>query len=260
MINDSLQIVKPSAPIMLLNSHQSELLTEGLFGETFIIKDLKKDWVYGKLETDRYVGWMHIENFGCMSEITHKIRVLRTVVLSEPNIKSPLIFYLPLGALVSAIPFDENWLQINFLFGKMKQCGFVYKKHTLNIKDKILDWVDIAEQLIGVPYKWGGRNTIGLDCSALVQICLSIAKIKFPRDTKDQIIFEAEEIKKIEDIKRGNLIFWDGHVAIAQDTNYLVHANAYHMQVKSEKISVAIDRLEETVGKFSKIKVIPNDA
>lgn len=245
---------------MKLNSFKSELCSEGLFGETFIINELKKGWGYGKLKTDDYVGWMELEKLGYMSQVTHKIKVARTVVLSEPKIKSQFIFYLPLGAQVSATEYDKNWLKIKFLSDKISQYGFVYKKHTLNIKSKLSDWVNVAESLIGVPYKWGGRDTTGLDCSALVQICLSIANFKFPRDTKDQIKFPTKEVDKIKNIKRGDLIFWEGHVAIAQDSNYLVHANAFHMQVKSEKISIARNRIEKEVGKFSKIKVIDINA
>lgn len=234
----------------------SETISEGLFGESFIIKKINDEWVYGRLKTDDYLGWMKVDDLGLMSEITHKIKVIRTSVLSEPYIKSSYKFYLPLGGLISASNYDENWLHIKYNENNINKEGFVFKKHTLKKNNKYEDWVNLAEQLIGTPYKWGGRDTLGLDCSALVQVCLSITNTKFPRDTKDQLNFKSREVNSIQNINRGDLIYWPGHVAIAQNSENLVHANAYYMKVSSEKIEKARDRIEKECGMFLKIKTI----
>ena len=130
------------------------------------------------------------------------------------------------------------------------------KNNTLEIQSKHKDWVSIAEQLIGVPYKWGGRDSIGIDCSALLQICISMANIRLPRDTKDQLKFKSDEINTLQNIRRGHLIFWPGHVAIVQNSENLLHANAHYMKVNTEKIEQAIARIEKQYGKFIKIKDI----
>jgi len=260
LINTVLQIIKQSAPIMIKPNKNSETKSEALFGESFLILNIKNNWVYGKLKTDNYLGWIKISDLGSMPKLTHKIKVIRTIAFSKPNIKSYPIKYLPLGSLISSRSYNDIWVEIKYSNTKVEQRGYVFKKHIESINYVNIDWVNTAELLIGTPYKWGGRDSMGLDCSALVQLCLSTANIPFPRDTKDQYKYKSKEVKDFNSIKRGNLIFWPGHVAIVQNSNNLIHANAFHMNVISETIAVATKRIEKETGSLSKIKVITDNA
>jgi len=259
MINSILQIAKPSTSMMSKPNGKSNLKSEALFGESFLILEIHSHWAFGKLQTDNYLGWIKLSNLGSMPRATHRIKALRTIMFSKPDIKSHPISYLPLGSLISITSHDQLWAEVIYDNIKRSKKGYVYKKHIQYKSIVNQDWISTAELLIGTPYKWGGRNSISLDCSALVQLSLATANIKFPRDTKDQSMFVSKEIKNIKNIKRGNLIYWPGHVAIAQNSKNIIHANAHHMMVTEEEIEMASKRIESECGPISKIKVIENN-
>ena len=105
--------------------------------------------------------------------------------------------------------------------------------------------MSIAEKLIGTPYVWGGRNSIGLDCSALLQLSYQTYGENIPRNSIDQSLLSKEIIKNKNEIKRGFVIFWKGHVGIMVDEMNCVHANAYHMEVSKEPLVNIIERTDE---------------
>ena len=132
-----------------------------------------------------------------------------------------------------------------------KCCNF--KKYIVDVNQASKDWVKHAEQLIGTPYKWGGRDTIGIDCSALLQLSLFLGGIKAPRNTNEQIKMKFKTINKLNEIKRGAVIFWKGHVGILSKEKTLIHANAFSMKVTKEPLSKAIDRMSSSYGNIKRI-------
>ena len=125
-----------------------------------------------------------------------------------------------------------------------------------SLDHQIKDWVTTAEMFINTPYKWGGRNSIGIDCSALLQISLLSSGIQFPRDTSDQIL--SSHIVEItrKQVTRGSLVYWDGHCAIFTDKINIIHSNAFHMHVKIEPFDLVSNRIEEEYNsspKFFKV-------
>ena len=115
-------------------------------------------------------------------------------------------------------------------------------RHIIKIGKIINDWVRIAEKLIGTPYVWGGRNSIGLDCSALLQLSYQTYGENIPRNSIDQSLLKKEIIKNKSLLKRGHAVFWKGHVAIMADETNCVHANAFHMEVSKEPLDSIILR------------------
>ena len=257
MINKSYQIKTPFSPMFTLPKKNSALETECLFGEKVQVKEKYKNWVFCQLTTDNYKGWLKLSDLSKPFETTHHVITPRTMITESSDIKSTNLGYLPLGSLVSVKEIFNNWAKIDLGFIKEDKNGFIHKSHLLKKDQKVRDWVSISEELNNIPYRWGGRNTLGLDCSALVQLSLNSSRIFLPRNTSDQI--NSNYLKEIpfNQITRGCLIFWDGHVGITINKSKIIHANAYHMRVQVEKLSYAIQRLGNPISiKILKKKIM----
>ena len=139
----------------------------------------------------------------------------------------------------------NNWSQIYLSENHKHDFGYVPIKHLLKISKKIEDWVCVAEQLIGVPYKWGGRDTMGIDCSALLQLSYCNYNDDIPRNTTDQIQINRPLKNHISDLERGSVVFWKGHVATMVDKLNCIHANAFHMKTIVEPLTEVIKRIEK---------------
>ena len=115
--------------------------------------------------------------------------------------------------------------------------------HIVSLDHRVEDWVAIAELSLGTPYKWGGRDTIGIDCSALLQLSYQTYGEDIPRNTSQQVKLEKKHIRDVDHLKRGCVVFWKGHVAIMIDKFNCIHANAFHMQTKIEPLNKIINRI-----------------
>jgi len=225
----------------------SLLETERLFGEAVEILDETLDWVYCKLNTDKYCGWVKKENLGKTENPTHRVIINRTFVYVDKNPKSNQLLYLPLGAQLVVNNIQSKWTEIS-LYNDKSQVGYVPSNHIVSLDHKVEDWVAIAELFLGTPYKWGGRDTIGIDCSALLQLSYQTYGENIPRNTSQQVKLKKKCIKDIEDLKRGCVVFWKGHVGIMIDKFNCIHANAFHMQTKIEPLNQIINRIGEDFG------------
>jgi len=220
----------------------SPLETECLFGETVEILEERLDWVYCKLKTDNYCGWIKKEGLGKLKNPTHRVIVKRSFIYINKNPKSNSLFYLPLGAQLVINNIQSEWAEIS-LYNNKKQVGYVPSKHIVSLDHRVKDWVAIAELSLGTPYKWGGRDTIGIDCSALLQLSYQTYGEDIPRNTSQQVKLKKKDIKDIDDLKRGCVVFWKGHVGIMIDKFNCIHANAFHMQTKIEPLNQIINRI-----------------
>lgn len=238
------QISPPSSKIHNKPDNFSKLETEAIFGEKFEqIKDCN-NWKYGKLLADNYTGWIKKEHLTPLENTTHRVCVPRTFIYSQPDIKSSVITYLSLGSKLKLKLFNKKWYKIFFFEKKLKFVGFIFSKHVIEKKKIIKDWVKIAESLTNVPYKWGGKDTIGIDCSSLLQLSLIFFNKKMPRNSFEQE--HSIHFKEIEmdEIIRGDVLFWNGHVAICISKTHLIHANATDMNTQVEIITDAVKRIE----------------
>jgi hypothetical protein len=237
-----MNIINSSVIMKSEPTETSPLETECLFGETVEILDESLDWVYCKLNTDNYKGWVKKEGLGKTKNPTHRVIANRSFVYADKNPKSNYLFYLPLGAQLVIDNIQSEWAEIS-LYNNKTQVGYVPSKHIVSLDHRVKDWVAIAELSIGTPYKWGGRDTIGIDCSALLQLSYQTYGETLPRNTSQQVKLKKKCITDIDDLKRGCVVFWKGHVGIMIDNFNCIHANAFHMQTKIEPLNQIINRI-----------------
>lgn len=248
IIDNMYQIKTSSSPMFSIPSKKCSLETECLFGETVEIKEKYKNWSLCRLTSDNYEGWLESKDLSKEYKTTHNIIIPRTIISNKPDIKSISLGYLSLGSFVKVNDIYEDWARIDLNLIKKGKYGFIPKSHLIEKKKVLGDYVHISEKLINTPYKWGGRNTIGIDCSALVQLSLQTSKIFVPRNSSEQMNSHYFKPISCHNIKRGCLIFWEGHVAISINKSKIIHANAFHMKVEIENLSSAIKRMGKPVS------------
>lgn len=220
--------------------------TEALYGELVTVyEQTLEGWAWGQLETDAYVGWLSSEDIGPVTTPTHRVRSLRTYRYPEPDLKFPPLGLLSIGSLVT-ITGEVETRGLKYI--RLKDGSYVVAKHLVPIDHRETDWVSVAEELLGTPYLWGGRSSLGIDCSALVQLAAQTAGIEIPRDSDMQEAEAGVEISydEISNLQRGDLLFWKGHVGIVSRPNQLLHANGHTMTVAYEVLDQAIDRIAAT--------------
>lgn len=245
------QICKSSTPIRSGPSSQHGLENELLFGEKIEIHKISDSWAFCKALHDCYMGWVNINDLSDITKVNHRVINLRSNLYEKDNIKSKILFHLPLGSKLNIIKKGKKWCKIKYYNKNLICDGYVPISDIVNINNKCSDWVSIAESLINTPYKWGGRDSHSIDCSALIQLSLETINILFPRDTKDQVNFLNYE--NLKQHKRGTLIFWNGHVGAMVDQKNIIHANAFHMKVKIEPLAQVEKRAQKDGFEITKI-------
>jgi hypothetical protein len=235
------EIAEAQAPLRRTPFPDAPLETEALKGERVTVYETTAEgWSWVQLEADGYVGWLPTNALRAPGPApTHKVAALRTLVFPGPSIKLPPVEALSLGCRLAISRIVEP-------FAVIATGGHVPARHLAPLNAQAFDIVAVAEKFLGVPYLWGGKTSLGLDCSALVQISLTACGIPCPRDSDMQERALGAPLPLTADlatVRRGDLVFWKGHVAIVRDAATLVHANAFHMAVAIEPIKDAIDRI-----------------
>lgn len=217
----------PSAP----------MISELLFGEAFDVLLEQDGFAFGQGRRDGYVGFVDINALGPAGEgPTHRVSALSTLAFASADIKAPAPMVLPQNSLVRVLRHEGRFAQVEGL-------GFVIEAHLALIGVFDRDPAGVALGYLGAPYLWGGRTVAGLDCSGLVQQAMTACGRFAPRDSDQQR--DAYGEIGFEDLRRGDLVFWPGHVAIMIDEARIIHANGYHMQTAIEPLSEALERIEQ---------------
>jgi hypothetical protein len=244
------EVVEPQAPLRRAPAPDAPLDTEALMGERIKVYEVTDGgWAWGQLEDDGYVGWLPASALAAPGpEPTHTVIALRTLVFPGPSIKLPPLAALPLGARLSIVR-SEGPLAVT------AAGGFVPAPHLARFGAAEPDYVAVAERFLGTPYLWGGKTGLGLDCSGLVQVALTAAGISCPRDSDMQErSFGPPMARDLADpLRRGDLVFWPGHVAIVRDEATIIHANAFHMAVAIEPLAGAVRRISSSGAEIQSV-------
>jgi cell wall-associated NlpC family hydrolase len=241
-------VVEPVAGLRREPSHNARLDTEVLFGERVIVYETTDEgWAWGQLESDGYVGWISANALARPGQApTHKVTALRTLAFPTTDIKAPPLAGLPMGARLAIARQDE-------LFAVTASGWYLPAAHLAPLPAAQPDFVAVAEQFLGTPYLWGGKTSLGLDCSALVQVSLQAAGLACPRDSDMQEQALGARLA-FDDLRRGDLVFWKGHVAIVRDGTTLIHANAHQMAVAIEPVTEAVARIRAAGSEPSSVR------
>lgn len=234
------RIAVPVVPLVPRPEPSAGIDTELLFGEAVRIFERKEGYAWVQAVADGYVGYLPESALGPKSEPTHRVSALRSFVYPGPDLRFPTRTALSIGSLVTVT--DEAETR-GTRYLALAGGGFMVATH-LASADMALDedYVSIAARFLETPYLWGGRSGFGLDCSALVQLSLSLAGHAFPRDTDMQAAAAGQALTRAE-LVRGDLVFWKGHVGIMEDSETLLHANGHTMTVAREPLDAAIARI-----------------
>jgi cell wall-associated NlpC family hydrolase len=239
------------APLRQAPASDAEQMTEALRGERVTVYDRNGEgWAWGQLVDDGYVGWIPeaaLTQPGAAP--THKVTALRTLAFPGPSIKLPAVEALAMGTKL-AITREDG------VFAVTREGWHLPRQHVGPLDAMACDFVAIAEQFVGAPYLWGGKSSLGIDCSGLVQIALTAAGTGCPRDSDMQQEGLGRELTASEakHLQRGDLIFWKGHVAVVRDATTIVHANAHHMATTVENTQAAIARIKAAGSEVLAIK------
>ncbi len=219
--------------------------TELLCGESFIVYEQKNGWAWGQIASDGYVGYVHALSLMPYAEPTHRVAAPSTPVLTAPDVKAACTQLLPMNALIRLEKEYDGFFQTN--------AGYVSHRHIVPAGEHAVDFVSIAENFLHVPYVWGGKTVAGMDCSGLIQTSLQAAGIAAPRDTDMMEQALGVSVDRME-ARRGDLVFWKGHMGVMLGEKRLLHANAFHMEVFAEPLDQAIARIEKSAGPVTSIK------
>ncbi len=245
------EVIDAQAPVRAEPAPDAPLMTEALMGERVTVYEFNDEgWAWGQLADDGYVGWLPVSALiAPRAAPTHKVTALRTLAFPGPSIKLPPVAMPPLGSRVAVTREQERFA--------VSPIGFVPASHLAPFGRHETDFVAVAERFLGTPYLWGGKTNYGLDCSGLSQLALNACGIPCPRDSDMQeralgapVVADA----KFSNLRRGDFIFWKGHMAIVRDAATIVHTNAFHMAVAIEPTAEAIARISASGSDVTSVK------
>lgn len=246
----AMQLIVPIATLHRAPKPDAPQETQVLLGETVSVFDVNDDWAWVQLERDGYVGYVQAEFLNAeMHRPSHRISVTSTLLYRSASIKTQPVQFLFMNSEISVVGLQDG-------FFELATGGFIFAAHAVPISQFQTDFVGVAELLLHTPYLWGGKSAQGIDCSGLVQTSLNACGQNCLRDADMQELSLGQNlmINDLESLKRGDLIFWKGHVGIMRDAETLLHASGHQMMVVSEPLRTADDRTKAKGKAITSIK------
>ena len=229
-------------------SKTSEITSQIIYGEKFKILSKNKSWIKIKTFFDNYVGFIRNSNYIDRFNPNYKVNSLKARIFKKPGIKTNS--WLPLSSKLSVLEQNKKYIRI-------EKNKWIKKTDIKKLDYKATNFVEIFKKFLNVKYVWGGKTYKGIDCSALLQIFFSYNNSFYPRDTKNQIKYAKKNSKKRK-FKKGDIIFWKGHVAMCLNSKQLIHAYGPEKKVIIMPIVETINRIQKTaklkIKKISRIK------
>lgn len=252
MSKDVREVAWMLAPLRREPRGDASLDTEALRGETVeLLGEGEEGWVRVRLAADGYEGFLPADALmppGTAS--THVVTAARTLAYPAGDFKKPPIAALTMGARVRVL-FSEGRYAIS------DRGEYLIAAHLAADGQVESDRVAVAERFLGTPYLWGGKSAMGIDCSGLVQLSCLMCGIAAPRDSgpQERALGDKLPLSTAPDqLQRGDLLFWPGHVAIARGDGTMIHANAHHMMVAVEDVAQALARIEKAGDKLRTVR------
>ncbi len=229
-------------------SKKSEVVSQILYGEKFKILSKSKNWIKIKTLFDKYKGFIKNSNYIDKFNPDYKVCTIKARIFKKPGISTNN--WLPFASKLSILEKNNNYM-------KIEENKWVKKTDIKKLDHKEKNFIKVFKKFLSVRYVWGGKTFKGIDCSALLQIFFYYNNSFYPRDTKDQIKFTKKNLKKRK-FKKGDIIFWKGHVAMCLNSEQLIHAYGPEKKVIIMPIKETINRILKTanlkVKKISRIK------
>lgn len=242
-----MRIAVPVAPILKSPQFDAVQTSQALLGEDCLVFDTADGFAWMQLKTDGYVGYVEQRLLiADQSPHTHRVSVASTLAFPKPDLRSRPAQQLPLNALASVVA-------THGAFSELSSGAFVFSIHLSTIERVKPDFVAVAEMFLHTPYLWGGKTIHGIDCSGLVQTALAASGFSAPRDS-DMQEQHLGRLANDEEYRRGDLVFWKGHVGIMFDSKNLLHANGHFMSTVIEPLSDAVQRSIENGKPVTSIK------
>jgi cell wall-associated NlpC family hydrolase len=245
------QVVHSATPLRGAPDARRSWTTEALYGELVTVLEERDGWAWVQLERDGYVGYLRPAALSAqVTRPTHRVAALGTFLYPSADVKACPWLQLSMNSLLAVA-------ETGPAFAKLADGSFVPSRHVVEHDRHASDPVTVAERFAGVPYLWGGKTRLGVDCSGLLQIAMQAAGLECPRDTDMQQAELGQDVAIRDDLDgltRGDMVFWPGHVGIMIDAFMLLHANAHHMGVVAEPLASAVDRIVRTGASIAAIK------
>lgn len=244
------RVIAPVADLRSRASPDAGLDSQLIAGDEVMIFEDHEGWAWVQAVRDGYVGYAPSWAIATDAPApTHRVRVPRSFVYREPDMKRPMVMAHSIGAAIAVTGEAETRGTIYALLG---DGSAMVADHLEPISATHGDFVSITETLDGTPYLWGGASAFGIDCSGLVQLALRLCGQTVLRDTDMQAASIGTPLMVADDLsglRRGDLVFWKGHVAIMRDDDTIIHANGRTMMVNSEPLAEAVERIAPLYGR-----------
>jgi cell wall-associated NlpC family hydrolase len=242
-----MRVAVPVAPVLKSPECDAVQTTQALMGEDCTVFETRDGFSWLQLKADGYVGYVeqHLLTDD-QSTLTHRVSVASTLAFPKPDLRSRPAQQVPLNALVNVVATQGP-------FSELSNGSFVFTIHLSPRETVKPDFVAVAEMFLNTPYLWGGKTIHGIDCSGLVQTALAACGISAPRDS-DMQEKQLGRLANDKDYRRGDLVFWKGHVGIMFDSKNLLHANGHFMRTVIEPLADAVQRSNENGNPVTSIK------